>query len=71
MFGRQESFSPARRVYAEDVMSWRPWFGLTAHRPLGSLNRLRRPAYEALGAWRHEVNAVEERDPVSLADVPD
>ncbi|MGH3899950.1 MAG: hypothetical protein ACRDTA_17270 [Pseudonocardiaceae bacterium] len=46
-------------------------FGLTAHRPLGSINRVRRPAYEALGAWRHEVNATEERGPISMAEVPD
>ncbi|WP_375482673.1 catalase family protein [uncultured Jatrophihabitans sp.] len=51
----QESFSPARRVFAEDVMSWRPWNGLAAHRPLGSLNRLRRRAYDELGAVRRIV----------------
>lgn len=67
----QESFSPARRVYAEDVMSWRPWSGLVAHRPLGSINRVRRRAYEELGAYRHEVNARTEENPTRLADVPD
>lgn len=66
----QETFSPARRVYAEDVMSWRPWYGLVAHRPLGSINRVRRRAYEVLGAWRHDVNATDEHNPTSLADVP-
>ncbi|MDP9443505.1 MAG: hypothetical protein M3P83_03750 [Actinomycetota bacterium] len=67
----QETFSPARRVFAEDVMSWRPWYGVTAHRPLGSINRVRRRAYEVLGAWRHDVNAVAEQDPVTLAEIPD
>lgn len=67
----QETFSPARRVYAEDVLSWRPWYGLTDHRPLGSINRVRRKAYEVLGAWRHDVNAVEERNPISLSEIPD
>ncbi len=42
----QESFSPARRVYAEDAMSWRPWNSLVAHRPLGSINRLRKRTYQ-------------------------
>ena len=51
---RQESFSPARRVYAERVMSYRPWHGLVAHQPLGSINRLRRDLYATLGAWRHD-----------------
>ena len=67
----QESFSAARRVYAEDVMSWRPWYGLAAFRPLGSINRVRRRAYEELGGWRHDVNARAEHNPTSLADVPD
>ena len=71
IFAPQECFSPARRVFAEDVMSWRPWYGLAAHRPLGSINRLRRTAYERLGGIRHEVNDREERDPRTLADVPD
>ncbi len=66
----QDSFTAARRVFAEDVLSWRPWNGLVAHRPLGSINRLRRRGYEELGARRHEMNAVAERDPTSLADLP-
>lgn len=66
----QDSFSPARRVHAEDVLSWRPWNGLVAHRPLGSINRVRRRAYDELGAWRHEVNARDEHDPRTLAEVP-
>lgn len=28
-------------------MSWNVWHGLTAHRPLGGINRSRRAAYEA------------------------
>lgn len=66
----QETFSPARRVFAEDVMSWRPWYGLAAFRPLGSINRVRARAYTELGAWRHEQNARTEVDPRTLADVP-
>ncbi len=48
----QESFGGARRVYAEDVLSRRPWYGRTAFRPLGSINRVRRRVYDELGAWR-------------------
>ncbi|MFJ3378854.1 catalase family protein [Curtobacterium sp. NPDC090217] len=66
----QESFSPARRVYAEDVMSWRPWHGLRAFRPLGSINRVRRRGYEELGKWRHDINARTEQNPTSLQEVP-
>jgi hypothetical protein len=70
-FPPQESFGPARRVFAEDVMSWRPWFGLAAFRPLGSINRVRREGYERLGAVRHQRNARNEVDPVSLDQIPD
>ena len=69
-FAAQESFGAARRVYAEDVMSWRPWNGLAAHRPLGSINRVRRRAYDELGAFRHDQNARVEEDPTSLDQVP-
>ncbi len=57
-------------TYAEDVVSWRPWYGLAAHRPLGSINRLRRRGYEELGAQRHLMNAVAERNPTGLGGVP-
>ncbi len=67
----QESFSPPRRTYAEDVMSWRPWYGLVAHRPLGSINRVRKRAYEELGKFRHDQNAQEEQNPTRLDQVPD
>ena len=39
----QESFNPGRRVYAERVMSWRPWNGLVAHRPPRRRGRPLRP----------------------------
>jgi hypothetical protein len=35
----QDAFSPARRVYADDVLSFNPFHCLPAHRPLGSINR--------------------------------
>ena len=66
----QPAFTATRRTYAEDVMSWRPWFGLAAHRPLGSINRLRRRGYTELGDARHAMNAAAEHDPTSLSDVP-
>lgn len=66
----QETFSAARRVFAEDVMSWRPMFGRTDLRPLGSINRVRRAAYQQLGDFRHALNARDEVDPTTLAYVP-
>ncbi len=39
-------------------MSFNSWHSLTAHRPLGSFNRARKRAYEAMSAFRHEHNKV-------------
>jgi len=52
-------------------MSWRPWYGLVAHGPLGSINRLRQSLYQQLGEWRHRTHATEEHDPTRLEEVPD
>ncbi|KGK42113.1 catalase [Nitrincola sp. A-D6] len=67
----QDSFSPARRVYGDDVLSFSPWNGIEAHRPLGSIMRVRKLAYERSTAFRHTGNAVERREPDSLDQVPD
>lgn len=37
----QDAFKPERSVFWEDHMSLDPWKGLEAHRPLGSISRLR------------------------------
>ncbi|GGF49770.1 hypothetical protein GCM10011519_24660 [Marmoricola endophyticus] len=67
----QETFSPARRVYADDRLGGRPWNGLVAHRPLGSINRVRKQAYDELGRWRFETNAITPSEPRTLAEIPD
>jgi hypothetical protein len=38
----QDSFDSARRTFWEDRMKVNVWYGLEAHRPSGSVNRLRR-----------------------------
>lgn len=67
----QEAYSDARRVYADDVLSFSPWRALAAHRPLGSIMRVRRKAYESSSAFRHRMNGVERVEPASLAEIPD
>ena len=69
-FPAQEAYSPGRRVYGDDVLSFNPWRGVTAHRPLGSIMRSRKAAYEASTRFRHEMNVRERVEPVSLLDVP-
>ncbi len=67
----QEAYSPARRVFADDVLSFNPWRGIAAHRPLGSLMRARRRAYEASSLRRHELNAQAQREPADISELPD
>lgn len=67
----QDAFSPARQVYGDDILSFNPWNGVEAHRPLGSIMRVRKPAYERSTAFRHTQNAVERREPDHLNDMPD
>ena len=41
--------------FCEDL-SYTPWHSLEAHRPIGGINRARRPVYEATSKFRHEQN---------------
>jgi len=36
----------------DDGLAFSPWHGLVAHRPLGGVNRARKPVYEALQGER-------------------
>ncbi len=47
--------SPAQMEFCENL-SFNPWHSLPDHRPLGSLNRLRRATYVALSDFRHKEN---------------
>lgn len=67
----QEAFSPARRAYADDVLTFNPWHCIPEHRPLGSIMRVRRQAYEASSLDRHALNAQPRLEPKGLEEVPD
>ncbi|WP_324680424.1 catalase family protein [Hymenobacter sp. GOD-10R] len=67
----QEAYSPARRVFADDVLSFNPFHCLPAHQPLGSINRARLKAYEASSAYRHHMNAQPRREPRDIQELPD
>ena len=66
----QDAASPARRIYGDDVLSFNPWNGVEAHRPLGSIMRVRKPAYERSTAFRHTENAVDRVEPDTLELIP-
>ncbi|MFD1332187.1 catalase family protein [Methylopila musalis] len=53
----QEGWSPAKSARVDDGLSFSPWRGLAAHRPLGSVNRVRRANYESSAGLRAERNS--------------
>jgi hypothetical protein len=66
----QDSYSDARRRYADDILSFNPWHAMEAHRPLGSIMRSRRAAYQRSSEFRHTVNGVREQEPSSIDELP-
>jgi hypothetical protein len=70
-FGAQDPGTEARRKFGDDVLSFNSWRGLAAHRPLGSINRLKKLVYEASSDFRHRVNNVARREPTDISELPD
>lgn len=68
---QQDAYSNTRRIYGDDVLSFTPWHALAAHRPLGSIMRVRVQAYERSSKFRHEMNGVPRVEPRSIDEVPD
>ena len=67
----QQAYSHARRVFADDILSFNPWHCVDAHRPLGSIMRARIKAYDASSAFRHERNDRPRIEIDDIAQVPD
>jgi len=67
----QVAWSQARSSIVDDGMSFSPWHGLAAHRPLGGIMRVRKAVYEAAKMFRAEKNGrvIEEpREMVKFGD---
>lgn len=67
----QEAYSPARRVYVDEVLSFNAWHCIPEHRPLGSIQRVRMQVYEASSRYRHEMNQQPKLEPQSIEEMPD
>lgn len=61
----QVAWSAERLRLVEDGMGFSPWHGIEAHRPLGSLMRLRKSAYASSQRFRSERNATPVGEPAS------
>ncbi|PRP79155.1 hypothetical protein PROFUN_13105 [Planoprotostelium fungivorum] len=66
----QDSFSPQRRTFWEDKMKLNVWHGLEEHKPLGSINRLRKRVYEMSSQFREENNATPIEKVSSIDQIP-
>jgi hypothetical protein len=53
----QVAWSEARSSAVDDGMSFSPWHGLAAHRPLGGIMRVRKAVYEMAKKFRTEKNS--------------
>lgn len=69
-FPEQHSDGVYRRAFGDDVLSFNSWRGLAAHRPLGSINRLKKRVYDASSDYRHTVNNVPRKEPTSIDELP-
>lgn len=67
----QEAYSPARRVYVDEVLSFNAWHCIPEHRPLGSIQRVRMKAYELSSLYRHKMNQQPRVEPRSIDEMPD
>ena len=59
---RQDIMAQAQVEFCENL-SFNPWHGLAEHKPLGTVNRVRRQVYLAIGAHRRQKNAVTPAEP--------
>ncbi len=66
----QDAWSEARSVAVDDGLAFSPWHGLAAHRPLGSIMRARKAAYEMSAQFRAKNNKHPIEEPRTPADLP-
>ena len=66
----QTAWSQTRSKAVDDNMAFSPWHGIEAHRPLGSVMRVRKAAYAASRKYRAVNNHVSIAEPRSAADLP-
>ena len=60
---RQMALSPERLHTADDNLAFSPWHGVAAHRPLGSVMRVRKAVYEGSVNFRGQRNGCPMHEP--------
>lgn len=69
-FPPQNALSDDRRTFWEDKMKLSPWDALAEHRPLGSINRLRKIVYDMSRTKRESVNATQTKAVNGVSEIP-
>ena len=59
----RQTFETAEQTAFCENLSFTPWHGLDAHRPLGGINRARRVVYETISRLRHDINGTAREEP--------
>jgi Catalase len=59
----KQAFDTIERDNFGENLSFTPWHGLDAHRPLGGINRARRMVYETISELRHRLNHMPRAEP--------
>jgi hypothetical protein len=60
---RQDTWTDDKVRRVDDGMAFNPWHGLAAHRPLGSVMRVRKETYRASAGFRGEHNGCPMMEP--------
>jgi hypothetical protein len=68
---QQAAWNEARSSCVDDGMSFSPWHGLAAHRPLGGIMRSRKQVYEMAKRFRAEKNGRTIEEPREMATFSD
>ena len=66
----QAGWSEALSRAIDDGMAFNPWHGVTEHRPLGSIMRVRKAAYAMSARFRFERTGKQLREPRDLDHLP-
>lgn len=59
----QPAWNAERAAEIDDGLAFSPWHGLAAHRPLGGIMRVRKPAYELSAGFRGSHNGCPMHEP--------
>ena len=55
--------------HTDDALSYSIWHGITAHQPLGGVNRVRKDTYEQSADFRGKFNGCPMHEPAKLAEL--